>query len=87
MVRTQFVVMVFAASSRQAPKPLTGSETTPYWQDVGSAKRFAVDMTLSGSRSRSVSGIRFTKTEVSAMSSNAEVPPMPDPMAGAAFTS
>jgi hypothetical protein len=44
----------------------------------------AVDMTLSWSRSRSVSGIRFTKTGTPAISTNADVPPMPDPIARAA---
>ncbi|MFE9658349.1 hypothetical protein [Micromonospora sp. NPDC006431] len=81
---TQFVVMVFATSSRHAPKP---GLPTPYWQKAGRPNRFAVDMTASGRRSRSVSGIRFTNTGTSSSSSSAAAPPMPEPTTGASSTS
>ena len=81
---TQFVVMVCTASSRQAPKP---GPPMPYWQKTGSSNRFAVDRTLSGCRSGSVSGTRFTKTGVPATSSRADFPPMPEPIGSASSTS
>ena len=75
-VSTHAVVMALAATSRQAPKP---GEPTPYWQNAGSPKRLAVDISCCGSRSRAVSGICLAKTGVSAISSITDVPPIPDP--------
>ncbi|GAA3442460.1 hypothetical protein Pve01_21280 [Planomonospora venezuelensis] len=51
----------------------------PYWQNAGTPNRFAVDITLSARRSRSVSGSRLAKTGTPATSSSTEVPPTPEP--------
>ena len=59
VARTQLVVMIRATSSRQAPNP---AESRAVLVEARQPNRFAVDLTLPGSSSRSVTGTCLTKT-------------------------
>jgi len=75
--------MIAAANSRHAPKP---GPPMPYWHSGGKPNMLAVEATCSGHRSKSVSGIRLTKTGTPATSRRLDAPPIPAPSTVASST-